>query len=343
MNNGEYGTDLAYFVDIPVHRRDKSAFGELTYTLGHWSATAGFRYSDTVRRFKVNGDGALTGGPFTSNQGSSERSSTPKYLIKYQPNADLNYYAVASKGFRQGGPNSPLPDSCQADLDALGLTREEVSSYKSDMVWNYELGVKARLLDRRLSANASVFRIDWTGIKQLVKLPICGFQFNGNGGAARSKGAELELSALLTEGFTASAAVGYTDAKVTKASDTAPAPAGSPIQQVSPWTVSLAADYQHALGTGLIGFGRLDYSYADNSHSAANDAAHPRLRRAYSIVGARAGVIRGPYEVALFVKNATNARPNLSDNVSQGAELEGRPRILTLQPRSIGVDFRFRF
>ncbi len=119
---------------------------------------------------------------------TSERSTIPKFAIHYGATPDQSYYALVSQGFRPGAANTPLPDICAQDLANLGLTFSDVSSYKADKVKNYEVGAKTRLLDRRLSANVGVFYIDWTSIKQLVKLPLCGFAFNGNGAAAREPG-----------------------------------------------------------------------------------------------------------------------------------------------------------
>jgi hypothetical protein len=36
-----------------------------------------------------------------------------------------------------GGNNIGLPDNCSAELAQLGLTREDVASYKTDSLWSY--------------------------------------------------------------------------------------------------------------------------------------------------------------------------------------------------------------
>ena len=68
-------------------------------------------------------------------------------------------------------------------------------SYKSDSLWSYEVGEKARFLDRRLTVNASVYYEDWTQI-QLEELPF-GYPLFDNAGDAKIYGGELELKALL--------------------------------------------------------------------------------------------------------------------------------------------------
>lgn len=344
VNGGEFGTDLAYISYNPFSSRDKAVFGDLSYSLtSQWTATVGLRYSDTHGRFTRTADGIFNGGPSFNEESSDEKSTTPKFLIKYQPDADQDYYALAAKGFRPGGPNGPLPDQCGADLAALGVTFDDVKSFKADSVWNYEIGAKTRLLNHRLGINAALFWIDWTGIQQLVRLPTCGFQYQGNAGAARSRGAELELSAAPLTGLSVSLGVGYTDAKITEASPNVSVFPGEPVQQVAPWTVSAAAEYDVPLRAGWQGVLRADNGYVDHSFSASNDQLHPRLRQSYDILNLRAGVTSDVWEVFVFVNNATNARPNLADNESQLAELPGRPRILTSLPRTGGIDVRVRF
>jgi iron complex outermembrane receptor protein len=342
VNGGVFGTNLAYFTNNPGYNRDEAAFGEATYSISsQWSTTLGLRYSKTSESYTRTSDGVFNGGPSYDSGSSSQTAITPKYVIKYQPDPDHNYYALASKGFRPGGPNGPLP-GCDADLAALGLTPGDVKSYQTDSVWNYELGAKTRLMDRRLQVNSAVYWIEWTGIQQTEFLP-CGFTFTGNAGKARSRGAELEISSSPLSGLTLSGGVGYTDAKITAAAATVTAKPGDPVQQVAPWTVSAAADYEFPLFGALKGFSRLDYSYVDHSYSTHIDPVNPRIRASYEIANIHLGVSQGQWNAGAFVQNATNARPNLADNESQAAELAGRPRILTSPPRTIGIEARMKF
>src|SRR6185295_11001097 len=100
---------------------------------------------------------------------------------------------------------------------------------------------------------------------QLLRLPTCGFSVEGNAGAARSKGAELEVSANPLEGLSLTLGVGYTDAKITATSPSVPVQVGQPVQQVAPWTVSAGIEYTHALTDRLHWIARLDEAYVDNS------------------------------------------------------------------------------
>jgi iron complex outermembrane receptor protein len=344
VNGGVYGTDLAYFTNMPEQTDNKAVYGEATYSFAsHWSAIAGLRYSTTNTNFTRVGNGIFNGGPSFDQGGASEHSLTPKGVLKYQPTEDQDYYLLAAKGFRPGGPNGPLPIDCAGDLAALGQTFTSVRSYDADGIWNYEVGAKTRFLDQRLSINTSLFWINWTKIQQLVRLPICGFNYTGNSGAARNKGVELEVSSAPLAGLTLTTGIGYTDARITEASLDVPLQPGQPVQQVAPWTISASVEYDYPIQSGWRGILRADDTYVDHSFSAANDQLQPRLREPYDILNLRIGVIDHGVETFALVKNATDARPNLSDNMSQVAELPGRPRIFTSLPRMYGIDMRVRF
>jgi len=346
VNSGEFGADLVYKTVDNFQVHDRAIFGELTYQLAkHWSSIFGLRYSTNAQSFTRAADGILNGGPTYDTGSASQSKVTPKVTLAFRPNAALNIYATAAEGFRPGGPNYPLPPLCAGDLANLGLTFEDTKTFKSDSVWSYEFGEKARLFDGRVSIDSAAFWINWTEIQQTRFLPTCAFTFVGNAGAARSRGAEMELSARPTRGLSLSLGVGYTDARITESGPTLAAQVGDPIQQVAPWTITAAVEYLLPLYTSIDGGVRFDYSFEDNSRSATNDQFNPRLRPSYEILNARVGVTSHSsrtWEGWFYVNNITNARPNLTDDISTVAELPGRPRILTSPPRTFGMEFRRR-
>ncbi|MGK4277482.1 TonB-dependent receptor domain-containing protein, partial [Escherichia coli] len=67
-------------------------------------------------------------------------------------------------------------------------------SYKPDVLWNYEVGSKVTLLDRRLSIDAAAFYIDWKKIQLQVRAP-SGLPYTDNAGSAMSKGVEIQIVA----------------------------------------------------------------------------------------------------------------------------------------------------
>ena len=84
----------------------------------------------------------------------------------------------------------------------------------------------------------------------------------------------------------------------------------------------------------------LTYSYVGDSKSANNDPFNPRTRAPYALLDARVALAFSQYEVALVGKNLTNDHANLADNRSIAVELPGRPRIVTNQPITVGIEVR---
>jgi outer membrane receptor protein involved in Fe transport len=104
--------------------------------------------------------------------------------------------------------------------------------------------MKGTFLDGKLSAEASVFRIDWSDI-QLPSL-FGGTVLQLNGGEARVEGFELAFTAQPGPNTVLSAQVGHTDARLidVPASVTANigAVAGDQLPLTPQWTVALIAD-----------------------------------------------------------------------------------------------------
>lgn len=341
---GAFGSDLVFSEWHPTRSREFAVFGEVTYQLSaHWSGTIGLRSSKVERSFEENLDGLAAGGPRSNSGQTTERKMTPKFVLQYEPSTDQNYYALAAQGFRPGNAQTaPSPAFCAADYAAAGLAPADLDSYDADSLWNYEIGAKTRFLDRRLTLAAAAFWIDWSDLQQTLMFR-CGYPYVANVGKARSRGAELEFSALPFEGLVITGGLGYTDAKIIETAPNAPTVAGQPVQQIAPWTVSAGVDYSAVLGGSWRGTMHVDYAYVDRSYSASNDATNPRLRPAYDIVNLRLGVTNGRYEFTAFVDNVGDTHANLGDNQSQAAELPGRPRILVNRPRTFGLSCAVRW
>jgi outer membrane receptor protein involved in Fe transport len=260
-------------------------------------------------------------------------------------------YVNVAKGFRPGGLVPIVPQGqagtatdCVAALQQSNpnITLAQTRSFKSDSLWNYELGTKTSWLDHRLTVNAAAFYIKWDNIQQQILLP-CGFQYRANAGAAVSKGGELELHARPTQPLEVSLGIGYQNAKITQQGESSPQQVGSPIYQVPDWTANASATYTTNLTSSWNMITGADYSYVGRSFSANNDPANPRERGAYRLIDARIAFAHGPMEIALVGKNLANELANLGDNRSIAAEVPGRPRLFVNQPRTVGVEFRQSF
>jgi iron complex outermembrane recepter protein len=353
-NNPDYA-NLIFASDYKTDIEEPAVFGEVSFEpMDALKLTAGLRWYQVKTSIEGYEEGLATGGGpaiVTPPTETTESGTNPKFEADYRITPDQMVYVNIAKGFRPGGlvpivpPGQPgTATDCVAALKQVdpNITIQDTSSFKSDSLWNYELGGKTAWLDHRLTFNAAAFYIKWDDIQQQILLS-CGFQYRANAGAAVSKGGEMEVHARPTEPLELSLGVGYQNAKITEASQSSPQAVGSPVYQVPDWTGSASVTYTTQLtGTWKMVSGA-DYSYIGKSFSGNNDPSDPRERPSYRLINARAAFDHGTFEVAVVGKNLADEVANLGDNRSIAAEVPGRPRLFVNQPRTIGVEFRQSF
>ena len=325
--------DLSFLATRKYRTRQYAGFGEATYHLASSvRLTAGFRYltaSETFDRVgnyyysachpSVDGDGC----PATVHLKGDFDAFTPKFAFGWDVNPDVTMYANITKGFRLGSENRPVPlygdpdqdpdapgaNSTRADLRRLGLTSVP-ATYEPDSLWNYEIGTKSLLFERRLALDLSVFYIRWKDIQQTITLATSGYDFEANAGSAKSYGFELAGKARLPYGFTLEASGGYTRAKLDSGvvingqavNDTFP---GQDVAGVPRWSGTLAGQYDFDLAGAEV-FVRSDANYIGKSHGTLVTTDPDYTRPAYTVFGASAGVTFDRYEISLFANNLTD-------------------------------------
>ncbi len=346
--------DLVFRSDFSTDIKEPALFGNVNYTRGAWRATAGLRWYSVKTTSSGYEEGLVTGGgPAVVSPHASTRESgvNPKVEVDYHVDPDKMIYGLASKGFRPGGLVPIVPagapgtgTDCVAALQAVNpnITLAQTRSFKSDSLWNYELGTKTSWLDHRVTLDAAAFYIDWKNIQQEILLS-CGFQYTTNAGGATSKGGEIELRARPMQPLELSLGIGYQDAKITRASEFSPQAVGSPVYNVPDWTTNAAATYTVPLTGDWLFVGGADWAYMGRSYSGNNNPSEPRERPAYRLINARLALRRDDFEVAFVGKNLAGELTNLGDNRSIAAEVPGRPRLFVNQPRTLGVEVRQSF
>jgi iron complex outermembrane receptor protein len=348
-------TTTVWGLNEPANIRQWAVFGE-----GTWSVTPEFKATAGLRVFSYTSDlsmyfagwGSPLGGatPSTTNISQSENGVDPKLNLSYEFSKDLMVYATAAKGFRPGGGNQPLPIFPPPNSPANFNYKAWPTSYKSDSLWSYEVGEKARFLDRRLTVNTGLYYEDWTQI-QLEELPF-GYPLFDNSGDAKIYGAELELKALLATGFTLSASGAYTHAKLEPGPHYTIVmqgqPVGAPVSTVVPdvpeYTANIGLDYNHPLDGPLSLLAHADYTYTGQRYDlvAINQGQMWRLP-GYALANLRVGVnIGAEWAVSLFCDNLANNHPALENMTALNLANPDFNRVLTSQPRTIGLDFNFK-
>jgi iron complex outermembrane receptor protein len=249
-------------------------FGEATWDLTDTlSLTLGGRYTEDERTVHVVRQAflGLGGSPYFGNTGAvnltapiivsgeevvpnfrgsrTDDAFTPRVILAWEPNPDLNLYASYSQGFKGGGFD-PRGNYANADI------RE---GFLPEFVDSYEVGIKATLFDGRAQANTAIFFADYTDVQIPGAVTIPGPPgFIGtvtNAGAAEISGVEFEGTAQFTEALSGALSVGYINAEYTEflfggvdISDQ------RDVQNTPDWTGAANLTYAVPLGNGVIAF-----------------------------------------------------------------------------------------
>lgn len=342
--NGVYSFDASENFDD----EELAGFGNLEYSFGHGlSVLAGVRVSSLTNRYFSQGAGPLFGAARTVTGLNKATPVTPKFGINYKLNEDNLFYVSAAKGYRVGGSNAPITipnDACQEQLNALGLN--DNPTYKPDTLWSYEVGSKNNLLGGRLAVDASVFHIDWTNIQRTVQIPVCTAGLTLNLGNATSDGFDLALNGRITDHLKTSLEVGYTSARTAETvtfSGVQYAAKGEQISDYPPWTSAIALEYDFETAREHNEYLRVENRYNSKNSgrfsflNPVNTGAYNQTQGIDAAVETlifRAGVIRGGFDLSLFVNNVTNAHPLLAVVTTEASSAYGAE---TIRPRTVGL------
>lgn len=332
--------DNLFFAATDSNLEQIAGFGEISYELVEGLTVAsGVRVSRTTRDELAINDGLLLGGFRDEQTGRAKSTSTtPKFNISYKIDANTLLFAQASKGFRVGGANPGLPpcDTCVVTID---------SSFGSDSLWNYEVGLKTQPIERVLTLNASLFWIDWKNIQLNVSRED-GFNGIANAGKARSRGAELEFNLRPVRNVQLGGQVTYTDAELRSL---APglvdfAVLGKQLPQVPKWSAASFAEFGFDVGQQ----GRVTMRWDVQYQGARNNALTlmPLRFEDYALAKFRLAYAQSGWEVAFFVDNLTDKRAQLDRNILPDARTGFQTslnRYTVNTPRTVGVSIASSF
>jgi iron complex outermembrane recepter protein len=317
--------------------------------------TIGARFARSIAEFELRQSGPIASAEFPVSGGrQKETPTTPKIGLSYDINATSMVYASATKGYRIGGGNPPLPLVSDENPAGCPLTQQP-GPYQSDRLWSYEIGSKNRFLDGHASLDTSVYYTRWSDIQQSFFFSTCGFGYFTNSGSAVSKGFDFAVRALLADAFTLGLSAAYTDAYFTKSTfsfNGAPLVGrGDVIGDVgagAPWNITASVKYAFTLS------GREAYLRAENIYRSRNDGPFSSLNplsESYSpdippnpatnMLNLRAGMDWSGVDLSLFLDNALDRAPTL------GRYQDSRTSRLftasTFRPRIVGVAAVFKF
>ena len=329
----QFGTDNLADNHRLLNIDQYALFGETSYEMpDHLKSTIGLRYYTYHSDSATSVSGVSANGTSETLYANAQNSGvTPKVNLAYIPDDNTTIYGTVSKGFRPGGPNSPIPSPCTPAPEQFG----------PDSVWSYELGEKLRFAESRVSVNGDIYYEDWSNIQQEVAPP-CGYKFTTNAGKAKVYGAELEVAVIPVVGLRLTESVGYTHATNSTTLPEAGVVAGDRLLDVPEVTSNTSATYRYPLPLtqpmNLVF--RVNNSFVDS----IQDITYARnTLPSYDLVNSRVGVEADHWSAMFFVDNLTNKIALLSDTGALSANVNIFNRVATNQPRTFGVDLNYKF
>jgi outer membrane receptor protein involved in Fe transport len=331
-------------------------FGDATYELtSHLKAEVGLRYNYYDYKFSacISGWGSGNGAAEPSCSGLIklyEQSLNPKFNLSYTFSPDLLVYGSVSNGSRPGGGDAVYPTTGAIWAPAFAAynfsSGKWPSSYKPDYVWSFEAGEKARLFDRRLTLNASVFYEDWQHI-QLEAYPNV-WALNINGDKATIYGGEIAADAVLGAGFNFRASYGYLQEKLDSGPHWQIQPTNV-LPDVTPVTADGILSYSKPLDDTFTFKAQVEASYTGHHYTLAFGNGYQINGQyielpSYVLVNLRATLTSTHgWSAAVFVNNVTNEHAQLESLFQLNEATTAFNRIATNQPLTAGVDLTYHF
>jgi iron complex outermembrane receptor protein len=329
--------------------KERALFGELTY---HWSPA--LRTTVGLRAFKdeFSNDSVMSSGVFSPVLGYSSLAQDDAHVL-YKGNVSYDLserqmlYATVSQGYRHGGTNVVPLVGTYAESPAF-------ESFKPDTANNFELGFKGSGTDLRYSV--SLFDIEWKNIQVDTSTPIWGFFAAQNGGRARSRGLELELSGRFAVNYSWSLAYSFLDARLTQDIGRADdrtilmARAGERLPGSARNTVSASIERQSMIGdlewSNHLGV----YYQGSTQNSLSTSPKYAQTWSGFSLWDVSSSLSADAWRVSLFVKNLFNAagvsggilEAEMGTDLSQNY-LGNGSKVFISQPRTAGVSMTYRF
>lgn len=332
-----------------------AAFGSADYEISpQFTAGLALRYDvedRSSRSLVPTATDPFTGGPINPGQAfgaltpQSEKFKQlqPKLSLSWQPNDDVNVYANWGIGFKSGGFNNQgskaiidgsfnngvTPGTIDADVSITDRYRKEKSSA-------FEAGVKGKLLDGAVTFDLAAYYTEIDDM-QFFEFFVGSFgllRVVSNIDKVEVKGAELNLTAEVTDGWKLFGAVNVTDSEI-KANSSRPYTVGNKSPYTADWTINLGSEINAPLTDSMDLLFRLDYRLTGPTwfHSV-QDQERPTLftglipisqvnflpasfgtarydvarRDTFGVLNARFGIETDSFSAYVFAENALNAK-----------------------------------
>jgi iron complex outermembrane recepter protein len=262
--------------------------------------------------------------------------------VSYDNDSAGLFYGTVSKGFKAGGTQT---------TGTVQLRNE----YEPEELWNYEIGWKAELLDRRIRLDVAAFYMDWKNVQQFIRFQFIdpntgllrGVTGVDNATSAESKGIEFSFDALLTNSWRAGLNAGYLDAEYGEYRNAlidgqVIDATGKRLINAPEWTIGANTQYSFKVGGEIEAFVRAEWNYRSEQLSntfALRYEVFPFIAPSYDVLNLRAGLSKGAWSLTAYAENALGE--DYFANAYEKAFFSG----VQVEPSTsyFGIDFRYKF
>ncbi|MFM2179807.1 MAG: hypothetical protein RL015_3905 [Verrucomicrobiota bacterium] len=209
---------------------------------------------------------------------------TPQASIAYHITPDALAYASFSGGYKAGGFN------------AIGDP-----SYDEETSWNYEIGVKGRILDGDLRFGLAAFYTDWQDL-QLNQLLTPTQFFIANAGDATAMGIELDLAYQVCKNFSLFGSASWQDSEFgSNAIDSGASVANNTLPYAPDYNVTVGTQLDFPVTEQVSLYARADVQFIGTFNYTPQNSFG---QDAYTIANFRLGVRGKKWFTEAFVNNA---------------------------------------
>lgn len=285
----------------------------------------GARYTDEQRDFVEHaGPTFYTYGPYDVKDDLAEDAFTWRAGIEWRPNTDTLLYGNVSTGFKSGGYSASYNFS---PLATKPVDPEEII--------NYELGYKGTMADGRIRLNAAAFTYELKDFQSQIFLTVADGSVVTNVGDVTGTGAELEVTAQVTESLELIAGLGLLDTEFDSdevyrvALEDYPAD-GNELPSAPGLTYNLVGRYYVELGSMGSLVLQADYAWQDDHYLQVENDPYSH-HDSYGIANAKVSWLSPDemFTVDAFVENATDEEYFTYQNTlgdGWGYAVWGKPR-----------------
>lgn len=359
---GIFRPDAIEYASFTVsNTEEKAIFGEVGYEITDaWQVTGGARYFEYEAR--------ITGGTATPlirtvypainyrvRSGQTQDDGLAyKFNTSYKFSDDLMVYLTVSNGYRIGGVNRVAPCALPLSPGQNVCALPNELFFGPDKTLNKELGVRATVLDGRLSMTGAVYHIDWDDVQVASRTVNGAVGITANAATAVSKGFEVSFNGRVTDELSVNGNFSYNDSKLTSdAKDVVDGTEdvfnGDRLPGTPKYSGAVAANYVRPLASGLDLVANYAIIYTGEIYSKLGLRGNGEVIPDYWINKASIGVKKDNWEATIFADNLFDeyAVTAISNDFADVGAVDGVTKRYyaksVLRPRSVGVEFRYRY